>query len=370
MPGTLVLCVPPLAVVRGRGASVPHPHLLVDHILATHVDEDPWFGMLYTGCQETMLPSTPPPVTPRVSSVDRQRAEEEKLSSTGRRRRSRRPVGLRGRKVAKAVKYNAYGDHDDVVLAAFRQEAVESYVGLWPWFSLLNHSCAPNAVNYLVGSQMYVRCVRHIPAGQEVTISYLGRPQLKLLSTRHHHLQEQFGFKCSCQRCQLEEQCYGRMEGTLEDIQEEVETRLRPLYVQAKSHDDRKRLSVVVHDLRHLSNQLLGTFRRALISPRARLFFMASVYDLYDLMADCMAALGAHDMELVQLVLPSLKEVTCGSDLHTSWAAHYLRQAEKLEDMTVLDKAREECRQAHCARYGELEDPVYKEVVELSARSF
>ena len=42
-------------------------------------------------------------------------------------------------------------------------------MGLWPEFALLNHSCAPNSINYplhLAGPRyMVVRAARHIASG-------------------------------------------------------------------------------------------------------------------------------------------------------------------------------------------------------------
>lgn len=40
-------------------------------------------------------------------------------------------------------------------------------------------SCAPNAINYVLnGDTMVVRAATDVKAGDEVTISYMGRPQL------------------------------------------------------------------------------------------------------------------------------------------------------------------------------------------------
>lgn len=59
------------------------------------------------------------------------------------------------------VSYNAYGDeYEDLPAAGLRRAAPRSHVGLWPGFALLNHSCAPNCVQYVVGSTMTVRAVQ------------------------------------------------------------------------------------------------------------------------------------------------------------------------------------------------------------------
>lgn len=56
------------------------------------------------------------------------------------------------RRLAKLVKFNCFGDEaGDLAACAARGEAVTGHIGLWPEFALLNHSCVPNAVNYVIG---------------------------------------------------------------------------------------------------------------------------------------------------------------------------------------------------------------------------
>jgi hypothetical protein len=51
-----------------------------------------------------------------------------------------------------------------------RGEEPRPQLGVWPEFSLLNHSCIPNSVNYLMGDRMVVRAVRPVAAGEEVQV--------------------------------------------------------------------------------------------------------------------------------------------------------------------------------------------------------
>ncbi len=63
------------------------------------------------------------------------------------------------------TKLNCYGDnHEDLALCELRSEEARGHIGIWGPFAMLNHSCAPNAINYVVGDSMVVRatrCVTH-----------------------------------------------------------------------------------------------------------------------------------------------------------------------------------------------------------------
>eukprot|EP00727_Mastigamoeba_balamuthi_P001072 m51a1_g10962 putative set and mynd domain-containing protein 3 (291) ;mRNA; f:221237-222840 len=46
-------------------------------------------------------------------------------------------------------------------------------VGLYPSAALINHSCAPNCCTVFEGSEVFVRCVAPIRAGEELTVAYV-----------------------------------------------------------------------------------------------------------------------------------------------------------------------------------------------------
>ncbi|PNG99766.1 Histone-lysine N-methyltransferase ASHR1, partial [Tetrabaena socialis] len=102
-------------------------------------------------------------------------------------------------------------------------------VGLWPVASMLNHSCQPNAVAYLVGDTLLVRATRNVGRDSELTISYLpvgggvygidggggggggttaataaAATLLSPLKERQAALEDGWGFVCGCGRCQAE----------------------------------------------------------------------------------------------------------------------------------------------------------------------
>ncbi|XP_022993816.1 histone-lysine N-methyltransferase ASHR1 [Cucurbita maxima] len=71
--------------------------------------------------------------------------------------------------------------------------------GLYPVISIINHSCLPNAVLVFEGRSAVVRAVQHIPAGAEVSISYIETAGSTM--TRQKALKENYLFTCTCSRC-------------------------------------------------------------------------------------------------------------------------------------------------------------------------
>ncbi|EFJ31966.1 hypothetical protein SELMODRAFT_439878 [Selaginella moellendorffii] len=72
-------------------------------------------------------------------------------------------------------------------------------LGLFPYVSILNHSCRPNCCFASEGSVMYVRAVQDIPKGAELCLSYINLYESRrvrktlLVATKH--------FDCTCDRC-------------------------------------------------------------------------------------------------------------------------------------------------------------------------
>jgi SET and MYND domain-containing protein len=75
-------------------------------------------------------------------------------------------------------------------------------IGLYPVAALINHSCAPNSVAVFEGTTVSIRALQHIPAGEEISISYIeiGAPTLQRRATLAKH----FFFVCHCPRCETD----------------------------------------------------------------------------------------------------------------------------------------------------------------------
>ncbi|KAL2184008.1 SET domain-containing protein, partial [Thermothelomyces heterothallicus CBS 203.75] len=108
------------------------------------------------------------------------------------------------------------------------------HLGLFPDMSKFNHDCRPN-VHYRISDLTHTTvAVRDIPAGEELTISYIYG--LKARAERLEQLSE-WGFTCTCPQCALSEPEAGASDNRirqikmLEDEIEELIRRLRPAAV-------------------------------------------------------------------------------------------------------------------------------------------
>lgn len=71
--------------------------------------------------------------------------------------------------------------------------------------SYLNHSCAPNIVNFVDGNEMIGFACQTINVGDQLTISYLGQDDLKRTRThRRKELLKSHNFRCECDRCTID----------------------------------------------------------------------------------------------------------------------------------------------------------------------
>lgn len=72
--------------------------------------------------------------------------------------------------------------------------------------SFFNHSCVPNVINFFWNNVMICITSQNIENGSELFISYLdGRYDNKSLSERRLELEQNYGFKCNCEKCKWEE---------------------------------------------------------------------------------------------------------------------------------------------------------------------
>jgi len=72
-------------------------------------------------------------------------------------------------------------------------------IGIYETASLINHSCDPNCVALFNGRDITIRAIKPIPAGDEVTLSYVDI--MSPVQARQGDLLEGYMFVCSCHVC-------------------------------------------------------------------------------------------------------------------------------------------------------------------------
>jgi SET and MYND domain-containing protein len=187
-PGELLLLLPPLAALVGPPDNPPTPQQLVDSVVAAGPEgaaASPWLGLLYDGTRST---SQQPVDLSQADGGAAAAATAGRSGGGGGGAGAKPPQGAKRerqqlrRRVTKAVAFNAFADkHQDLALAALsraaglQEERPAALVGLWPEFAMLNHSCAPNAINcpaHLAGGRplMAVRAARGIAEGAHLCV--------------------------------------------------------------------------------------------------------------------------------------------------------------------------------------------------------
>ncbi|GIL64548.1 hypothetical protein Vafri_18447 [Volvox africanus] len=273
-------------------------------------------------------------------------------------------------RLAKVVKFNCFGDDtEDLAACECRGEQPRGHIGLWPEFALFNHSCAPNTSNYVIGDSMVVRACRPIKTGEEVTICYLGRPQLLPFSRRISILSEDYGFECSCTRCTAEQAHFEKVEDVYMELFEDVNEQLGPAFLEARAAGDLEAIGEVQRKVQSWLRRLYGLFRKTLLAPDVRHYVIASLYDAYDLLFSCTGALGqGEDASSLQASLKAIEAVSAGSDLHVLLAVRHLDWTVQQhgQDSALADLARKALQRAHIARYGPVSEELMPKLIALN----
>ncbi len=104
-----------------------------------------------------------------------------------------------------ALKPESKAKAESEAAAAAAAAATNVAVGLFGTASLLNHSCEPNLVMHrdpdLAAPAVRFLATRHIPAGEELTISYLQNAHGVQRQVRQEELLHNYGFECGCPLC-------------------------------------------------------------------------------------------------------------------------------------------------------------------------
>ncbi|KAG2489187.1 hypothetical protein HYH03_012413 [Edaphochlamys debaryana] len=253
------------------------------------------------------------------------------------------------------VGVNSFGDEFSDLASAFAlpgQPEPVGHLGLWPSFSMLNHSCAANAVNFVLGRSMAVFAARSIPQGSEVLINYLGRSALRPVAERQEALAAGYSFSCDCDRCRAE-MLLGVQghSGPLDCIQKllsRCDARTEALCQPAPPPP--ALLEEVRADAAALHAALSG------LGPAEAAWLRASCYDLlsqHTAAAEAMGA-GGEAEEALGAQLGAVEAVTPHSDLHLFLAVKRLSllQTRQGPDSQEAQEQMGRCVAAVRGRYG------------------
>ena len=183
---------------------------------------------------------------------------------------------------------------------------------------------------------------------------------------------------------------------------------LGPVFVQAKGKGDLEAIKAIRDELRSSVSGLFVAFRKALLQPQVRAgnltdnlepfirpgplmvqvrsFFLASLYEVFELQIACEAeALRLEKMQdgfppedgqdsagiIIQALnhcVKALEEVSPGSDLHAILAARLLHETVQVDGSTSSRAALalEACKKSHLYRYGPTSDELGLRLIELN----
>ena len=297
-------------------------------------------------------------------------------------------------RAARLLRTNAFGDdYEDLAAAAARGAGARSVVGVWPGFSYFNHSCLPSTVHYVVNDGMLVRAVTDVAAGEELTVSYLGREEFAPAAARRAALLERWGFECRCERCAVEAAAPPALTRAVEAAYARVMRDLRPALLDAAAAGDGARLAAAARGLDDTEAAVRAAIREhtqgsnssgsgsgdddstttsssgggAGLHPATATFAHAALYELYELQYAATQLLAGgdggslSDAERAQRALAALSRclsivdaVSRGAELHVFLAAALLREATALRgaDSPQAAAALQLLGHASEARYG------------------
>eukprot|EP00887_Chlorella_sp_A99_P002594 scaffold6.g2594.t1 len=138
--------------------------------------------------------------------------------------------------------------------------------GIWAVISLANHSCAPNCTCMTLGSVMFVRAARDLPAGAELTVSYGADAIHQPLAARRELLQRGWRFHCRCARCAAEEALPAALQGAMARLHDATSEggRLLCAYRQAREAAHRREDPSPAQRLLVQCGDAVGAFEREL----------------------------------------------------------------------------------------------------------
>ncbi|WIA19930.1 hypothetical protein OEZ85_005819 [Tetradesmus obliquus] len=308
-PGSLLFVSEPVgSVLEGQLGQQLQPQHLLQHWKTSQqglsAEDRVKLSLLHrpsSSSSSSSSSSTPPPISFKDFSTSKASSKAKKASAKGFGAAPAKQAGNAAAAAAAAVELtdeqleavvacNAYGDdHTDATLTYCRQEQQRSVIGLFPEFSLLNHSCAPNtAAPVLLRDRLLLRTAVVVPAGQELTTSYLSTAGGMPRQQRQQLLQQHYGFVCGCHRCKAEEQAAPDITATLQAMHAFSSSidapQLLQLMAAAGDEASTAKLTTLHQQAGKLVQQLEDQLQQHVTEPVVAQWLRASGYDMLALM--------------------------------------------------------------------------------------
>jgi len=281
--------------------------------------------------------------------------------------------------LSQVIQYNSWGEfYSDLGAAPCRNQPSQSCEGVWPEFSLLNHSCIANTLPILVGDRLIVRAARGIPKGIEVTTNYLGIDAFETVSSRQQHLEATFGFKCGCARCVVESRMHADITSQLEHMSAQLDGGAVEQQITAQiAADDTAALSEHKVRLELQVNKLEALMEEHGVQPQERVWLRASSYTTYELLAITkhteLQSVSTEDRDgsaaLIATLVPIVQAVAPGSDHHLYLSCQLLEwRAQQPVGSEQRDQTSKALLAAHLTRYGRVSDAVLTKLMIARSR--
>ncbi|MEW5298807.1 MAG: hypothetical protein WDW38_000452 [Sanguina aurantia] len=253
LPGELLLSSRPIAFTSGDEGEIPDGDVLLASIDSSQytATERSLFRSLVNGNgdeKDSIVPdylslaASPADVNVPLAGEDKKALSDAEVHEGDR-------FGM--------IVLNSFGEQfQDLAATMSRGEPLQGHLGLWPDFSMINHSCLPTALNYVMARDtMVVRAATPLTKGQEVTINYLGRGSLCAVDERQQELSAGYGFDCMCPRCMWELGATG-VAATVSTLQRRLVREVAPAFASATEQQDTAQLRGVERTLAGMLSEL------------------------------------------------------------------------------------------------------------------
>lgn len=182
---------------------------------------------------------------------------------------------------------------------------------------------------------------------------------------RQELLERSYGFRCSCPRCQIEEDCSSGVKAALQDIHDWVLSGVQAQANVASSTGKTDEMSAIRTQAKHLTQALESAAASANVPEHLQLWLKASAYAAYELMAVCSDDPETPDPDVVQGLLPIAEVFGRATDMHIFLTAEAFNRTQSKfgpqdsQSMTAL----KQFLNSLVMRYGRISDPMMQRII-------